>query len=99
MLYRKGYNKEQIVKLFSFIDWLITLPKELEEKITDEIIKIEEAEKMTYVTSFERIVERRKAKEITRKIAIKMLESQHEMNLIKMKVLIRQQHFHLYQIH
>jgi hypothetical protein len=42
MLYRKGYTKKQIIQLFHFIDWLITLPEALDEKITDEVIKIEE---------------------------------------------------------
>jgi SOS response regulatory protein OraA/RecX len=70
MLYRKGYKKEEVAQLLYFIDWLITLPKDMEEKITDEIIKIEEVKKMTYVTSFERVGERRK----TKKIAEKMLK-------------------------
>ena len=70
MLYRKGYNKKQIIKLFNFIDWLITLPEDLEEKISDEIIKIEEVERMTYITNIERIGAKREAK----KIAKRMLE-------------------------
>ena len=74
MLYRKGYKKAQIAQLLNFIDWLITLPEDLENKITDEIIKIEEAEKMTYVTSFERVGEKRGEKRKTIEIAKKMLE-------------------------
>jgi hypothetical protein len=74
MLYRRGYNKKQIVQLFSFIDWLITLPKDLENKITDEIIKIEEVGKVTYVTNIERIGEKRGEKRGLRKVAKTMLE-------------------------
>ena len=70
MLYRKGFNKNQVRQVFNFIDWLISLPLELEEKITDEIIKFEEVEKVTYVTNAERIGEKRGIK----KIAIKMLK-------------------------
>ena len=49
MLYRKGYKKKEVAQLLYFIDWLMTLPEDLENKITNEIIKIEEEEKMTYV--------------------------------------------------
>ena len=82
MLYRKGYKKEQIAQLLNFIDWLITLPEDLENKITDEIIKIEEAEKMTYVTSFERVGEKRGEKRKTIEIAKKMLENGDKIEYI-----------------
>ncbi|MBN2533498.1 MAG: hypothetical protein JXB88_11425 [Spirochaetales bacterium] len=59
MLYRKGYNKNQVRQVFNFIDWLISLPLDLEEKIIDEVIKIEEVKKMTYITNAERIGEKR----------------------------------------
>jgi hypothetical protein len=77
MLYRKGFNKNQVRQVFDFIDWLISLPLELEEKITDEIIKIEEIEKMTYVTNAERIGEKRGieiGEKRIKNIAKKMLE-------------------------
>ena len=75
MLYKKGYNKKQIIQLFSFIDWLITLPEDLEDKIMNEIIKIEEVEKVTYVTNIERIGEKRGIKIGIRKVAKCMLEN------------------------
>ncbi|MBN2533485.1 MAG: hypothetical protein JXB88_11355, partial [Spirochaetales bacterium] len=59
MLYGKGFDKNQVRQVFNFIDWLISLPLDLEEKIIDEVIKIEEVEKMTYVTNAERIGEKR----------------------------------------
>jgi uncharacterized protein YegJ (DUF2314 family) len=56
---------------------------ELEEKITVEIIKIEEVEKMTYVTNAERIGEKRGIKigedRKAKKIAIKMLKRGHSV--------------------
>jgi hypothetical protein len=54
-LYRLGYDRRQIVQLFRFIEWLLRLPPELEERTWHEIRAFEEAETMTYVTYGERI--------------------------------------------
>ena len=58
-LYGQGYNREQIVGLFRFIDWLLALPTELEHRFLSEVESIEEENKMPYVTSAERIGEER----------------------------------------
>jgi hypothetical protein len=57
--FARGYRRKQIESLLKFIDWIISLPKELEDRLSDEIIKIEEVQKMTYVTSWERNAEER----------------------------------------
>ena len=54
-LYERGYGREDIINLFRFIDWLMSLPEEAEERIWREIQEHEEAERMTYITSVERI--------------------------------------------
>ncbi|NOQ34711.1 MAG: hypothetical protein GQ569_02315 [Methylococcaceae bacterium] len=54
LLYQRGYEKQDVLELFRFIDWMLLLPKELELQINDEIIRIETETKMAYVTSFER---------------------------------------------
>ena len=54
-LYKLGYDKKDVNLLFQFIDWAMSLPKELEEGLWVEIQKLEEEEKMEYVTSVERI--------------------------------------------
>ena len=55
----RGYTRKQIESLIKFIDWIITLPEGLENQLSDEISKIEEEHKMAYVTSWERIAEKR----------------------------------------
>jgi len=55
--YRRGYGKEQIRTLLKFIDWIIRLPDELEDRISEEIISIEEEYKMPYVPTWERRAE------------------------------------------
>ena len=54
-LYRKGYKKKDVVQLFSFIDWVMSLPEELSKRFWDRLISYEEEYKMQYVTSVERI--------------------------------------------
>ncbi len=54
-LYKLGYGKEDVIRLFEFIDWVMALPKELEQGLWQEIHKMEEERKMEYVSSVERI--------------------------------------------
>lgn len=55
MLYNKGYSKEDILNLYRFIDWVISLPKDLKLRFHEEIIKYEEEKKMPYITTAESI--------------------------------------------
>jgi len=52
-LYERGYNREQILTLFHVIDWMMTLPDEMEQEIWQEMQQWEE--RMPYVSSVERI--------------------------------------------
>jgi len=54
-LYQKGYKKKDVVQLFSFIDWVMSLPEELSQRFWDRLISFEEGYKMPYVTSVEKI--------------------------------------------
>ncbi|MEO1185747.1 MAG: cytosolic protein, partial [Cyanobacteria bacterium J06636_27] len=53
-LYEKGYQREDIINLFRFIDWVLKLPEDLEISFWDEVTEYEENKKMPYVTSVER---------------------------------------------
>ena len=55
MLYERGYERQEIIKLFRFIDWLISLPVELEPEFRQELDKLQEEKAMPYVTSIERL--------------------------------------------
>jgi hypothetical protein len=55
LMFKKGYDKQKIVDIFYFIDWLVTLPDELEELYYKEIQTIEKEEQMPYITTPERI--------------------------------------------
>ena len=54
-LYEGGFSREDILQLFRFIDWVLTLPAELERRFLTEIEEWEEERKMPYVSSAERI--------------------------------------------
>ena len=54
-LYECGYQREDVINLFHFIDWLMRLPEEIEESFWAEMRQYEEDKKMEYVTSVERI--------------------------------------------
>jgi hypothetical protein len=56
--YRKGYNKNQIIALVSFIDWVINLPDKYQEKLNQELTKLEEDSPMPYVTNIERVAKK-----------------------------------------
>ena len=54
-LYRRGWGRGDILELFRFIDWMLRLPEELEHRLWSEIQTYEGVQKMSYVTSVERI--------------------------------------------
>ena len=55
ILYERGYNREQIVRLFNVIDWMIELPKGLEQAFLQTIYAIEEDKRMPYINTAERV--------------------------------------------
>jgi hypothetical protein len=58
-LYIREWSRDKIIELFHFIDWILWLPNDLEDKLWVEINKIEEEGKMPYISSVERIGYRR----------------------------------------
>ncbi|MFO5527304.1 MAG: hypothetical protein ACLBM1_05630 [Cuspidothrix sp.] len=55
MLLESGLSRQDIRQLFRFIDWIMVLPEELAISFKTEIKSYEEARKMRYVTSIERL--------------------------------------------
>ncbi|MBF0137338.1 MAG: DUF4351 domain-containing protein [Magnetococcales bacterium] len=68
-LYKRGCNRKQVIDLFRFIDWVLHLPPELDNQLRSEIATFEEKQKMPYISSVERIGEKRgEAKVLTRQL-------------------------------
>jgi len=55
LMYERGFSRSDILELFRIIDWMIRLPDALEREFLTEVYAIEEAKKMPYVISAERL--------------------------------------------
>jgi len=53
-LYEQGYERQDVLNLFQFIDWVMSLPEALEQEFQQEIQQLEEDLRMPYITSVER---------------------------------------------
>ncbi|MBF0610107.1 MAG: DUF4351 domain-containing protein [Magnetococcales bacterium] len=54
-LYQRGFTRQQIIDLFRFIDWILSLPEDADKRFWQELSNFEEQRKMSYITSVERI--------------------------------------------
>jgi len=54
-LYERGYEREDVLELFRFVDWLLVLPEEMTKSFRQRIEELEQESKMKYVTSIERL--------------------------------------------
>jgi hypothetical protein len=83
-LYDAGYNQDQVIDLFNFLDWILVLPKHLETAFWLELKAYEEERQVAYISSIQRIgikegiKEGRKAgiEEGRRSLILEMLEEQ-----------------------
>jgi len=59
LLHERGYKRGDIMHLFKFLDWLVRLPADLDERFEGWISDYERRKTVPYVTSIERIGEKR----------------------------------------
>lgn len=55
LLYERGYQREQILRLFNIIDWMIQLPKNVDPEFAQAVYAIQEEKHMPYVNTIERL--------------------------------------------
>jgi len=94
-LYNKGWDKNDILNIYKFIDWIIVLPEELELQYQIAIEEVEEDNNMAYITTAERVgmkrgieigrQERRQEglQECRQEIAKKMMQEGLDIKIIK----------------
>ena len=54
-LYERGFDRDKVIHLFKFIDWIMRLPDELNLEVRQVVYDIEAEKKVQYVTSLERL--------------------------------------------
>jgi len=54
-LYEQGYERQDILNLYRFIDWLLVLPEGLEREFQEDLQRFEQERQMQYITSVERM--------------------------------------------
>jgi hypothetical protein len=54
-LYDRGWSADNVRQLFRLVDWLMDLPKELQQTFRQDLYEFEEDRNMPYVTSVERL--------------------------------------------
>ena len=59
MLYEQGYERQDIVKLYRFLDWILELPNDLKQAFHEDLARYEQERQMPYVTDIERMGEAR----------------------------------------
>ncbi|HEY9279758.1 MAG TPA: DUF4351 domain-containing protein [Eoetvoesiella sp.] len=59
LLYRYRYSKKEALRLLRIIDWMMALPAALEPAFEQAMIRMEQEHKMAFVTSIERLSEKR----------------------------------------
>jgi len=55
LLYAQSWTRQRVIDLFTIIDWMLALPKPLEQQVWQDIEDIERKVDMRYVTSVERL--------------------------------------------
>jgi hypothetical protein len=77
-LYEQGFERQDIMELFLFVDWMMELPEGLKQEFKVELDQYEQERQMRYVSSIEEIT----IEETQTGIAIKMLEEQISPEII-----------------
>ncbi len=73
-LYERGYEREDVLDLFRFIDWLLVLPGEMTKSFRQRIEELEQESKMKYVTSIERLGRQEGRQEGLREVVLAQFE-------------------------
>jgi hypothetical protein len=80
-LYERKWTAEQVRQLFRLIDWIMALPKELEEQFRVAVYDYEGEKRMPYVTSIERLAKKEGREEGRREelydLVAQALETRH----------------------
>jgi predicted transposase/invertase (TIGR01784 family) len=80
LLYGKGYSEKEVLNLYSFIDWVLTLPEALEKCFLEDLKQYEKEENMPYITSAVRIG-RQEGREDTKEKLLSFVRRSHQQGI------------------
>jgi hypothetical protein len=81
-LYERRYERQDIINLFRFIDWILELPEDLKRSFRDELEEYERERQMPYVTSIEQMGIEQGRNTERQGIALKMLQENISLEVI-----------------
>jgi Domain of unknown function (DUF4351) len=55
MLYERDYERQDILRIFRFLDWILELPEGLKQEFNVDLKRYEQEKQMPYITSIERM--------------------------------------------
>lgn len=90
-LYEKGLQQQDIRNLYRFIDWIIILPKVLEEEFWQDYQTIQQEDTMPYITSDKRVEFKLEQREIVFSLLQKRVGDVPENVILDIKALSRPQ--------
>jgi hypothetical protein len=73
-LYERGYEREDVLELFRFLDWLLVLPEEMAKSFRERIEEFEQESIVKYRTSLERLERREGRQEGLREVVLALVE-------------------------
>jgi hypothetical protein len=73
-LYEQGYERQDILNLFRFLDWMLELPEGLKQAFRTELAQYEQERQMPYITSIEQMGIEKGKEEERRTIALNLLK-------------------------
>lgn len=72
-LYEQGYERQDVLNLYRFIDWLLVLPEGLEREFQEDLQRFEQERQMQYITSIERMAMQEGSKQEARSLVLRLL--------------------------
>jgi predicted transposase/invertase (TIGR01784 family) len=81
-LYEQGYERQDILNLFRFLDWLMALPEGLKQAFQAELEQYEQEKKMPYITSIEQMGHQKGREAERQAIALNLLRENISLEII-----------------
>jgi hypothetical protein len=53
LLYRQGWERQQVLDLFAVLDWMMSLPTTLQQRLWQDVDEMDQEKRMAYVTTWE----------------------------------------------